>query len=119
MPLALVVEDDAGLCIIYQRVLASAGYDVLEAMDGEVALELLEIHTPNVIFLDILLPRVNGLVVLDFIRNTPHLQDTHVVIVSSNQRFEKEVINLSSVEFILKPIRPAQIQDIAQRFAQV
>lgn len=119
MPLALVVEDDAGLCTIYRRVLSNIGYDVLEAMDGEVALELLESYTPNVIFLDILLPRVNGLVVLDYIQNSPHLEDSHVVIVSSNRRFEKEVIDLPSVEFILKPIRPAQIQEIAQYYSQV
>ncbi len=119
MPIALVVEDDPGLCTIYRRVLVNMGFDVLEATDGQIALDLLESYTPNVIFLDILLPRVNGMVVLDFIQNSPHLKHTHVAIVSSNRRFEKEVIGLPSVEFILKPIRPAQIQEIADRFSHV
>jgi len=119
MPLALVVEDDKGLCTIYDRLLRGMDYDVLEASDGKIALDILENHSPNVVFLDILLPRVNGLVVLDYIQNAPHLQNAHVVVVTSNRRFEKDVRELASVDFILKPIRPAQITDIAKRFSQV
>jgi len=113
-PLALIVEDDSALRMIYRRVLDSIDYDVLEAEDGALAIELLEQHEPNILFLDILLPLVNGVDVLEYIYNTPRLHRTHIVIVSSNRQFERYADEMPSAEFILKPIRPAQIRALAK-----
>lgn len=112
--LALIVEDDKGLRTIYRRVLESIDYEVIEAPDGRVAIEILEEHTPDVLFLDILLPLVNGIDVLEHIYNTPRLHTMHIVIVSSNKQFEKYADEMPSAEFVLKPIRPAQIRALAK-----
>lgn len=113
-PLALVVEDDSALRMIYRRVLTSIDYDIIEAEDGATAIEILEEHNPDILFLDILLPLVNGIDVLEYIYNTPRLHHTHIVIVSSNRQFERYADEMPSAEFILKPIRPAQIRELAK-----
>lgn len=112
--LALIVEDDKGLRTIYRRVLESIKYEVIEAPDGAVAIDILEEQTPTVLFLDILLPLVNGIDVLEYIYNTPRLHSMHIVIVSSNKQFEKYADEMPSAEFVLKPIRPAQIRALAK-----
>jgi CheY-like chemotaxis protein len=111
--LALIVEDDTGLRLIYRRVLESINFSVLEAPDGLVAMNLLETQTPDIVFLDMLLPNVNGVTVLNHIINTPRLQNIHTVIVSSNKQFEKMLRPDLPISFVLKPIRPAQIREFA------
>lgn len=112
--LALVVEDEIGICLIYRRVLERLGFDVVEAMDGETAINILERLNPDLVFLDMLLPRVSGVTVLNHILTTPRLSNTRVVIVSSNKQYETLAIaNPGMVDFVLKPIRPEQIRGFA------
>ncbi len=111
--LAMVVEDDTGLRSIYRRVLERIDFEVLEAPDGMVAMSLLETHTPDIVFLDMLLPNINGATVLSHLTTTPRLQQTRVVIVSSNRQFEKLLQPDLPISFVLKPIRPAQIREYA------
>lgn len=116
---ALVVEDDPALRLIYRRILIDCDFEVLEAGDGIEALEILKKHTPHLVFLDMLLPRMNGQHVLEYLNTASHLSKTYVAVVSSNLRFEALVENSSLREFILKPIRPAQIRELIQRVAEV
>lgn len=111
--LALVVEDEAGLRLIYRRVLEDLGFRVLEAPDGELALTHLANAVPDVVFLDMLLPNINGVTVLNEIVTDTRMQNTRTVIVSSNKQFERMVGNNPLISFILKPIRPAQIRELA------
>src|SRR6478735_9505076 len=60
LPAALVVDDDADLRCLTRRVLERAGYRVIEAGDGLEALALLEITTPRVLILDLVMPRLMG-----------------------------------------------------------
>ena len=113
--LAMVVEDDDGLRMIYRRVLGKMDYEVIEAADGETALQTIEAITPDILFLDIQLPLLNGEAILEYILDAPHLQDTYVIIVSSNKQYAVYVKQLPAAEFVLKPIRPAQIREFASR----
>jgi CheY-like chemotaxis protein len=110
---ALIVEDDPGLCKIYDRVLSDMGYEVLAAADGEIALQLLDQNTPDILFLDILLPRVSGKVILEKIRQDARLREMVVIIVSSNRQPDLDLSLPNITDFILKPIRPAQIRALA------
>lgn len=113
--LALVVEDDEPFRLIYERTLNSVGFQVLHAADGEQALTFLEQHVPHVVFLDILLPKVKGTVVLQYIRSTEHLKDTYVVIVTAHNQFNTDESAALADEFLLKPVRPIQIIEVAER----
>ena len=112
--LALVVEDDEAMLTIYNRMLTGLDYEVMTAANGAVAIDMLATVTPDIMFLDVLMPRVNGLQVIEHIANSPDLYDLRVVIASSNAQFQKHASDLPNAEFILKPLRPARIRELAE-----
>jgi two-component system, sensor histidine kinase and response regulator len=112
---ALVIEDDATLRLIYRQVLAEMKFEVHEAANGNDALQILEIFTPHLVFVDILLPMVNGEQVLKHIQETEHLQNTYVAVVSAQMQNQKLVEKYRIAEFIQKPIRAQEIRATAKR----
>jgi len=78
----LIVEDEAPFQEIYSDILESEGYDTKIAESAEVALEWLESNTPDLVLLDIILPKQSGIDVLRHIRSTPTTQNTPVVVYS-------------------------------------
>jgi len=77
----LVVEDDARNRQLYRDVLISAGYTVMEALDGESAIPAWREHHPDIILLDIGLPGISGLEVARQIRRSEK-HDEHVPILA-------------------------------------
>lgn len=113
---ALVVEDDKALQVFYQHLLTKIGYQVTMVGDGEAALhDLNESAAPELIVLDMRLPGVNGLAVLEYIAQAAHLQSTHVVVTTAGKEFEQHTRRLPQAEFLLKPVSPAQVLEIATR----
>lgn len=112
LPVAMIVEDDEGLRMIYNHVLSKMGFDVIEVSDGQHAMEILQEVTPNILFLDVRLPFVNGIDILDFVRDTPRFDNTRVIVASSNTQPDTK-ISRPLVDFVLKPIHPTQIREFA------
>ncbi len=80
----LFVEDDLVVMTAYRNRLEKAKYHVETAADGVEAMKHLMLLTPDVIILDLMLPKVNGVDVMRFIRKTPRLQKTPVIVLSTN-----------------------------------
>lgn len=114
--LALIIEDEAALRTIYEVILSNAGFEVLQAADGAEALTLLQNHRPDIVFLDMLLPKVNGVTILHELHSAPHLRHTKIVIVSAHNRFKKSEYMNSEDTFLLKPIRPDDIRQAINQF---
>ncbi|MFQ3648432.1 MAG: response regulator [Anaerolineae bacterium] len=114
----LVVEDDVGLCAIYERILNKMGCQIEIAHDGHSALQLLRTFNPHLIFLDMYLPILNGLTVLEGVAVNPALAQTRVVVASSSRDYERQILAYSNTEFILKPIMPTQIRDIVAQMIE-
>ncbi len=79
----LLVEDDEFLLKMYLTKLLSEGFDVTTAQDGEEAYTLLLRYKPDLVILDIMLPKINGFDVLEALRNNDELADTKVMIFSN------------------------------------
>ncbi|MBZ0293909.1 MAG: response regulator [Anaerolineae bacterium] len=113
--LALVIEDEVPFHMIYDVTLKSCGFDVIFAQDGQQALDILVDVVPDIIFLDMLLPQVNGEVVLSYIQKKASLANVPVVIVSAHNRFT-QTCHLRSIDhFLLKPVRPDELRETALR----
>lgn len=83
----LLVEDDPSVAQMYKLKLELDGYRVDVAPDGEVALEMARRTTPDIVFLDIRLPGLDGLGVLQALRSDPATEPLPVVILSNfNER---------------------------------
>ncbi len=83
MPKILLVEDDTNLRDIYSARFTAEQYQVAAATDGEEALTAAMREKPDVILLDIMIPKISGFDVLDIIRQTPEIKDTKVIIMTA------------------------------------
>jgi CheY-like chemotaxis protein len=89
MPKILLVEDSKFLRLATERALARAGYDVITAADGEQAVKKAREHLPDLILLDLLLPKVTGTDVLKALKKDPATKGIAVVILTGmSQRNE-------------------------------
>lgn len=111
----LVVEDDASLRRIYEFILTKEGYCVGFAKDADEAFAFISHTIPELIFLDVRLPRVSGLEVLSALRQNPAFDTTRIVVISSQEYYERELVG---AEFLLKPVHPSTITQIAQTTRQ-
>lgn len=80
----LIVEDDPIIADLYQRKLTAERFVVELAGDGATAIESLKARRPDIVLLDLLLPQVNGIEVLKFVRSTPGLQTLPVVVFTNS-----------------------------------
>ena len=78
----LVAEDDLTLRDMYQARLEAGGYRVLLAANGEEALKILEQEKPDMLLLDIMMPKINGLDVLEKMKKNPTTKDVPVIILT-------------------------------------
>lgn len=100
----LLIEDDPFLIDIYVTKLGEAGFSVEVANDGQTALRNLEEKKPDMVILDIVLPKIDGWEILRKINSTPKLKDLKVIILSNlGQKEEVEKgINLGSIKYLIK-----------------
>jgi CheY-like chemotaxis protein len=83
MKTILFVEDDAVIVQAYRMGLERAGFRVEGAEDGLAAMKILLLLKPNLVLLDLMMPKLNGADVLKYIRSTPALKSTPVIILSN------------------------------------
>lgn len=100
----LLVEDDAALAQMYRVKLERDGYTVQVAGDGEEALSLLDRDLPDLVFLDVRLPRMDGLTFLERVRASDRTKNLPVVIVSnySEEELVSRGIQLGALEYLIK-----------------
>jgi DNA-binding response OmpR family regulator len=99
----LIVEDDASLGLFLQKGLKLEGHEVAWVGDGEAALEYAEEHQPDLIVLDLSLPRKDGTEVLEAMRG--RFDGTAVLVLTGRSQVEERVkcLNLGADDCLLKP----------------
>ena len=102
--LVLFVEDDPSVAQMYRLKLELDGYDVEVASDGEKALEAARTNPPDIVFLDIRLPKLDGFGVLEALRKDPRTERLPVVILSNHS--EKQLVDrgllLGARDYLIK-----------------
>ncbi len=100
----LLVEDDEILAKVLYEELTDAGYGVKQAFDGEIGLALAKSEKPNLILLDILLPKKNGFDVLTELKKSPATRSVPVIILTNLGSDEdlKKGLQLGADDYIVK-----------------
>jgi len=100
----LLAEDDIQLIDMYRRKFELEGFDVHIAEDGQAALDQLKTFTPDIVLLDIMMPKMNGLEVLKNIRENPTKKDMLVVMLTNldNEATSEEIYKLGATDYIVK-----------------
>ncbi|HZM63786.1 MAG TPA: response regulator [Candidatus Saccharimonadales bacterium] len=100
----LFVEDDDSLAGVYLVRLQAEGFDVKRVSNGEEALAATVSFKPNLILLDIMMPKVSGFDVLDILRNTPEVGNVKIVVLTalSQEADKKRAQELGADDYLVK-----------------
>ena len=114
----MVVEDDTGLRQIYQRILTALGCVTLLATDGQEALYLLHTHAPDLLVLDMRLPQISGIQIIDYLLADPRFAVMHVIMTSADPSYERQARRLPSAQFHLKPLLASDLRNMLQQYIE-
>ena len=117
-PLALIIEDEYDLARIFDEALKAAHFETEVIRDGDEALARLEAVTPDVVVLDLHLPKVSGLDVLKRIQAEARLAQARVIVATADVRLAETLHDQADL-VLVKPISFSQLRDMAGRLRAV
>lgn len=107
----LIVDDSSTILALLRRMLEQNGCVVEEATSGTEALEIMKATRPELVFLDIVMPEVDGFTVLRQMRRTPAMQQIPVIMMSGNAQATEQfyVQRIGADDFMKKPFSRAEL----------
>ncbi len=107
----LVVDDDPDIARFVEVNLRSAGYDVSVASDGEEALEKAGLLRPDLVLLDVMMPRIDGFEVAHRLRRNPQTATTSIIMLTAKALATDKVLGLTAGadDYIIKPFDPIEL----------
>jgi DNA-binding response OmpR family regulator len=113
----LVVEDEPNIVDSLSFLMKQAGYRVWIARDGDTALRMVASETPDLVLLDVMLPRRDGYQVCQAIRANPEWNGVRVIMLSAKGREldRRKGIALGADDYITKPFSTREIVERVQR----
>jgi two-component system, OmpR family, alkaline phosphatase synthesis response regulator PhoP len=120
----LIVDDEVHIRALLEQTLedlADAGVELLIAQDGEEGLQYVQEEKPDLVFLDVMMPKLNGYQVCEYIKQDPELKDTYVIMLTAKgQAVDKaRGQEVQANEYMTKPFDPDMILQRASEILQV
>jgi len=108
----MVVDDEVNVVNIVSQALRKREHTVVVAYDGAQAIELLQSHRPDLVILDVRMPRIDGLQVCRFMRTTPKLASVPVIFLSAKERLEDRIAGLEAGadDYLSKPFNLIELE---------
>lgn len=117
-PLVLLADDDAEIRMLVRRALSGIECDIIEAEDGEQALESLIIEGPDLVVLDVMMPTLTGWEICKYIRSKPALADTKVLMLTAVGKTVNEMTSpLYGADAYLD--KPFDLRELADEVARL
>jgi DNA-binding response OmpR family regulator len=120
----LIVDDDAPIRLLCRVNLEAEGMDVLEAGDGPAGLEAARTERPDVVLLDVMLPRMDGWQVAERLLDEPATAEIPIVFLTARAEFGDRArgLEIGGVDYVTKPFNPvelaSQIRELLDRVAR-
>lgn len=116
----MVVDDAYSELQVMETILRSAGHEVLTYLDGEQLEDKIAAEQPDVVVLDVVMPKRNGFDVLRSLRRDSRTRQTRVVVVSSKNQDSDRAWGLKqgADDYLPKPFTPEQLLTAVRRFAR-
>lgn len=120
----LVVDDEEDLLDLIEYNLKKEGFDVLKAEDGEEGIQMAREHSPNLILLDIMMPKMDGMEAVEVIRNDDVLKHLPIIFLTArgDEKTEVKGLNKGGDDYITKPISTtkliSRIKAVLRRFEE-
>jgi DNA-binding NtrC family response regulator len=100
----LIVDDELEICNIFYDFFTPKGYKVIKATSGKEAIELVKIEKPNLVFLDIRMPVMDGMEVLKQIKEIDQAIVVIMVTVLKDEKAAQNAIKLGAYDYVTKPL---------------
>ncbi len=114
----LIVDDETAARAGMRKVLARAGFEVSEAVDGQSALDAVRTAEPDVVLLDINIPRPDGMEVLRRLRQMPGRPLVIIITAYGSERLAAEVLREGAYDYVPKPYEADELRAAARRAAE-
>ena len=113
----LIVDDDPG-DIQWLKKIIDSGYTVVEANDGLHAVDIAATEHPDLVLLDVMMPKISGYTVCRHLKDNPYTADIPVVLVTGlgtkiNKKIGEE---MGADGYLVKPVKPDQLRKVISRF---
>ncbi len=116
MKKVLLVDDEPEIVQLFQLVLEDIPASVLGAYDGEMALEMVGEHRPEVVLADIMMPKLDGYELCKRIRSDPSSSHTKVILMTAFRELKEGQCDAD--EFLRKPLDPFTLRDLIIGYLQ-
>lgn len=109
----LLIEDDYGNRVLFADFLEHCGYQVMPLADGNNCIEMMQQFCPHLVLLDIKLPHVDGLTLIQTIRHHPRFRTLPILVVSGYALHadRQRAIVAGATDYMVKPIMPANLDN--------
>ncbi len=107
----LVVDDEPPIVRLMEFILARQGHEMLVAVNGEQALEKIRAHKPDLVLLDIMMPRIDGYEVARQVRADPETATLPIIMLSAKAQEDdiRKGVDIGVDEYITKPFSPEHL----------
>ncbi|TRZ50512.1 response regulator [bacterium] len=100
----LIVDDEVEICNIFYDFFTPKGYEVIKATSGKEAIELVKTEKPNLVFLDIRMPVMDGMEALKKIKEIDQSITVIMVTVLKDEKTAKNALKLGAYDYVTKPL---------------
>jgi DNA-binding response OmpR family regulator len=113
----MIIDDSKTVCAVLRKMLRENNFVTIEAYDAESAITMLETDQPDLIFLDIVLPGMNGFEALRRIRKSPKTDHIPIIMISGNESATEQfyVQRIGANDFMKKPFSRAEVFSRVER----
>lgn len=119
MPKILIVDDDPNIRLLLKQTLEELedeGVELISADNGESALDIIRVESPDLVFLDVMMPKMNGFDVCNTVKNKLGINSVFIVLLTvKGQKLDKQKgKDVGADKYMTKPFSPDEILTVAR-----
>ncbi|TVM18758.1 response regulator [Oceanidesulfovibrio indonesiensis] len=121
----LIVEDELHIRTLLEQALEDLeeeyAVEIITASDGEEGLEIIRKERPQAVFLDIMMPKMNGYEVCKAVKQDPELKDTIIVLLTAKgqEADRRKGLEIGAYDYMTKPFDPDEVVELAKELLQL
>lgn len=124
MPKILIVDDEAHIRLLLEQTLEELedeGIEILSAINGEDALKIINDKNPELVFLDVMMPKLNGFEVCNEIKNNKKIENIYIALLTAKgQEFDKQKGKEVGADlYLTKPFNPDEVVKLAKSVLKI
>ena len=114
----LVVDDEPTIVRLMEFILARQGHEMIVAVNGEEALQKIKVHQPDLVLLDIMMPRIDGYEVAQKLRADPQTAALPIIMLSAKAQDEdiRRGVEVGVDEYVTKPFTPDYLVQVVSKY---